>query len=500
MVASFTRAAAVELLQRDLPVERANVGTLHALCYRAMGSPTIAETKLKEFHEAQHAYRLSGDGIDIDEPEQHFDTEADRIFARYQVVRAQMLPRERWEPDVLSFAATWERWKGEAGYVDFTDMIELSLAHDFVPEARIGFFDEVQDFTRLELSLVRKWGEQMEYIILAGDDDQCIYGFKGATHDAFLTPELDAVNKKILDQSYRMPVDVWLSSALWIDQLGSRRENKPFAPRDARGESKHRPDLMYRDAATIVEEAYDAITSGRSESAMIVGACSYMLTPIVSALRERGLLFHNPYRRKRGDWNPLRAARGTTTAQRLLHLLAYDESVHGDSAHAWTYGDLAAWVPLVRKTGVLRRGQWDKLVEGQPADRVVSGSTLAAMFEDGVVDAIRSDPLDWLEDHVVATKASVLKYPMTIARKRGGAALMETPKLIVGTIHSVKGGQADDVYLLPDLSPAGNIEWHDARTRDHTIRQFYVGMTRAKERLFLCGNSSPAAVQWQDED
>jgi superfamily I DNA/RNA helicase len=67
--------------------------------------------------------------------------------------------------------------------------------------------------------------------------------------------------------------------------------------------------------------------------------------------------------------------------------------------------------------------------------------------------------------------------------------------VIVGTIHSVKGGQADVVYLFPDLSPAGDGQYRRGGSqRDSVIRQFYVGATRARETLCLCSPESGAAI------
>jgi len=67
--------------------------------------------------------------------------------------------------------------------------------------------------------------------------------------------------------------------------------------------------------------------------------------------------------------------------------------------------------------------------------------------------------------------------------------------VIVGTIHSVKGGQADVVFLFPDLSPAGDAAYqrHGAQ-RDSVIRLFYVGMTRARHTLYVCQKESSMAV------
>jgi superfamily I DNA/RNA helicase len=73
--------------------------------------------------------------------------------------------------------------------------------------------------------------------------------------------------------------------------------------------------------------------------------------------------------------------------------------------------------------------------------------------------------------------------------------LLETPQVVVGTIHSVKGGQADVVYLFPDLSQAGAAHYaHGGASRDSVILQFYVGATRARERLYICGRASGMAV------
>jgi DNA helicase-2/ATP-dependent DNA helicase PcrA len=63
--------------------------------------------------------------------------------------------------------------------------------------------------------------------------------------------------------------------------------------------------------------------------------------------------------------------------------------------------------------------------------------------------------------------------------------------------NSVKGGEADVCYLSPDLSRAGFNQWAPrGPSRNPIIRQFYVGMTRARETLVLCQPGSPWSVQW----
>jgi superfamily I DNA/RNA helicase len=105
------------------------------------------------------------------------------------------------------------------------------------------------------------------------------------------------------------------------------------------------------------------------------------------------------------------------------------------------------------------------------------------------------DLLAWWQARIMADASERAKYPAEIAARRGPQALVETPQVVVGTIHSVKGGQADVVYLFPDISQAGDAQYaRGGVARDSVIRLFYVGATRARERLYICQRESGMAV------
>ncbi len=70
--------------------------------------------------------------------------------------------------------------------------------------------------------------------------------------------------------------------------------------------------------------------------------------------------------------------------------------------------------------------------------------------------------------------------------KCGKAALTAPPRLVVGTIHSVKGGESDVVYMFPDVSRSGAYQLETRANRLEVKRQFYVAMSRAKETLVVC--------------
>jgi DNA helicase II / ATP-dependent DNA helicase PcrA len=491
MVASFTRTAAQEVAGRNLPIDRGQIGTLHSHAYRAIGTPEVAAAHIEEWNAENPAWALSGGKQSLDEVvEQTFATDADEVAARYDVLRARMAGRELWPQSVRDFASRWEAWKAGCGYVDFTDMIERALRDTSAPvgSPTVGFYDEAQDFTPLELALVRRWAESQEYIVIAGDDDQCLYHFKGSTPDAFLTP-LPEENKRVLSQSYRVPSAVQAVAERWI--AGVRlRENKVYRPREEAGVARTLVRATYKAPDAALADAQGALAAGKS--VMFLASCGYMLDPLKALLRREGIPFHNPFRTSRGDRNPLgvTSAKKTTSRDRLLSFLRPQSHTWGEEARMWTGIDLLRWTDLIK--GVLHKGARAD-IEMMPAlSEVPVIDILRTMPAEALTAALDGD-LDWLESVLVAGKRKPMEFPLTVARRHGGEALRRPPQVILGTIHSVKGGQADLVYVFPDLSLSGVREWlSGGEDKDAVTRMFYVGMTRAREEFVLCGR----ATQW----
>ena len=50
MATSFTRAAAIELTGRDVPIDLNRIGTLHSACFHALGRPSIAEAHVDDWN------------------------------------------------------------------------------------------------------------------------------------------------------------------------------------------------------------------------------------------------------------------------------------------------------------------------------------------------------------------------------------------------------------------------------------------------------------------
>ena len=126
---------------------------------------------------------------------------------------------------------------------------------------------------------------------------------------------------------------------------------------------------------------------------------------------------------------------------------------------------------------------------------VVTMEMLIHLFQpeglDQLVAAISEQPLDqcmrWWRDHLTVKERRQAEYPTTVALRHGVKALTETPRITIGTGHSVKGGEADVIYAFPELSASGMCQWEGSRKdRDAVIRLGYVMITRARETLVIC--------------
>jgi hypothetical protein len=85
--------------------------------------------------------------------------------------------------------------------------------------------------------------------------------------------------------------------------------------------------------------------------------------------------------------------------------------------------------------------------------------------------------------HVALAKIGEDKRDYLIALLRRGTRVTGKVNIKLSTIHGAKGGEADNVLLLTDLSTKFAKEYD--RNADDIHRLFYVGLTRARESLHI---------------
>lgn len=508
LACSYTKTAAREIASRVKGVPKENVGTLHSICFRALGNPKLTVSKIKEFNEANPDSVVSTWSNDVDDPYgEHsiIEKRGDNLLAQMDVLRAQMRPRFLWPPHVAMFARKWEDWKDQCGYLDFTDLLEKCLTDlDTAPfDPAVCAVDEAQDCSKLQIDLLLKWGSKLEKLVLVGDSDQCLYDWCGADPFTFLDLNLPDDHTTVLPKSSRVPRAVHSLAEAWIKLLSRRRE-RVYHPRDFDGavETTH---------ATI-KWPYPAIDlAGRllenGKTVMLLTAYNQALEKIKHVLRERGIPFHNPYRTKRGDWNPLMPGtrKIVRPVDRVLALLALDGRTFEEPKEVWSWHDLWSWADPLAADGIFRRGAKEWLKEKKSNHDQLNTQELQDWLDPkgidwldglafGTKEQTQASLEHWLE-RTLPERRKVLDYPTKIAIKRGGAALLDEPRLTIGTVHSVKGGQADTVILWPDVSRSAMRGWMTGGLLADAVRRtFYVGITRARETLVIGQQASPLAV------
>lgn len=505
MITSFTRAAAAEIAtkkSRDtgLPIEVAeeNVGTLHSICYHAMGQPKIMEVHyIKEWNDRYPNLAITGhktESFDNAADDTSTPTElGDTQLSLMNIYRNKLISEKMWHMEVQQFKLKWDNFKKEVDAVDFTDLIENAITElPYAPgRPEVLFVDEAQDFTKLQLKLARNWGMEMKWIVLVGDDDQTIYRFTGADPYAFLLPRVADNRKTVLKQSYRIPQAVLERSSALIERVQARepkkymprREHYPDGP-TVMGEVRER-DFGYNKPDDMIAEAADYATDGKT--VMILTSCSYMLNQIKAVLRSSGIPFANPYRLTRGDWNPLSSKESGVSAKDLL--VSFKSS--GSEEPYWNVPQFVNWVQFI-KTGPegTIRGQAKKFIkalkdaveDGQPGLHSTKNVIDKILSKDAIKPALDRN-VDWLVDNLVKSRLTSISYPIEVLNKFGMPAIIKQPKITIGTIHSVKGAEAQVVYLFPDISWQATKEYATQVGMDSIHRVFYVGMTRASEIL-----------------
>jgi DNA helicase II / ATP-dependent DNA helicase PcrA len=332
-------------------------------------------------------------------------------------------------------------YKEKMGLYDFTDMLTefVRQSDKYCPEFELCFLDEAQDLSNLQWDIADILDAKSTRMYAAGDDDQAIYRWAGANVDRFINLP---GGSETLSQSYRIPRRVHEVAENVVRRI-ARRFPKRYEPR-------HGPGNVTR-VNTI--SALD-MTQG---SWLILSQAGYQLQPVAKDLKSNGYLFN--YRGHR----------------------SISEGI-SDAVNGWEQ---------------LRKG---KEVSGEVARKIYSfmsiGNRVTRGFKKlpGVGDLDLVNLQDLTVNHgLLATSRMIWseamdKLPETdrayiTALLRRGEKFNGIPRITASTIHGSKGGEADNVVLFTDLSPAADEEMRI--NPDDMHRVFYVGVTRTKQNLYI---------------
>tara|TARA_R110000851_G_scaffold76405_4_gene168269 strand:+ start:2338 stop:3855 length:1518 start_codon:yes stop_codon:yes gene_type:complete len=456
---AFTRRAAEEAIDRactqfnlskkELPYFR----TLHSLAFLRAGLTHSQVMTPEKYQEAADWLKIGKfySGSQVEQgPYKDFGY-GDKFLEIINIARILRKPlRKIYNESIVPLKTDWARvdyvdrglahWKKSYGLQDYAGMLELFVEQELCPKLEIVFIDEAQDLSPLQWEMVRMLEKNSKVCYVAGDDDQAIFRYAGADVEHFIGLEGEVT---LLNQSYRIPTSHHTLSSKVIKKIVGRRE-KTFKPREENGDI-----FWHRHSEEVDLSQGDWLLLSRTTR----GA-----QQIEEEVRRRGHLYiYNGSTSIDGKviesvrlWESLREGNKLNVNQvRLVYkqMLLNSQITYGfKTMPDGKEGVFYSIEELQQNHGLLHSFPWDKgLGKISSRDRVYIRACL-----------------------------------------RKGESLTTVPRLRISTIHSAKGAQANNVMLLTDTMRRPYSMWRKITGyEDDEARVFYVGLTRAKEKLHL---------------
>lgn len=419
----------------------------------------------------------------------------------------------------------------EKHLIDYDDQIVYAIhILENIPEVLTYFqekyrylcVDEAQDTSKIQHDMIALLAKKYGNLFMVGDEDQSIYGFRAACPKALTSFEKDHKGAKVLlmESNYRSAGNIVQVADHFIQKNKNRHKKRVKAVRDELGivrkiQVKTRNHQYYYLAKMAAECDRDtAVLYRNHESAL----------PLIDLLDRNGI----PYRIKNSDTvfftNAvvldisafIRLAERPWDADSFLRI--YYKMGAGISKAAATYAVnyqvgqqplLEAVLEFDGISGYTKRQCRALLTHfrnmsqegaGRAIFRITHYMGYGEYMEEHGMDSTKADILKMLGNQEpdlmdFLDRLDELKEIMT----QGMAP--EDCKLTLSTIHSSKGLEYDRVYLcdavdgvIPGADPK-----NDPQTYEEERRLYYVGVTRAKNELYVFsfanGTTSPFTVE-----
>ena len=267
LVITFTKAAALEMeqrfrvlmqeelssLQNHLPFQEVRFGTFHAVYYHMLmqsGYPSKKkESRLSLINSREQKKYLQHILMMYGIEDTAYDTIVNllrRISAEKNGISKKLEGEDDVEEHFSDIFREYCDMMKEENKLDFDDMILLcdrmleerpEILARWQKEFSYILVDEFQDISPLQYRIIQKLAAPSQNLFVVGDDDQSIYGFRGAGPDImkqFLKDYPQAL-QLTLGMNYRCPEKVVRASSLVIQENKNRFEKKMEAERQDEG-------------------------------------------------------------------------------------------------------------------------------------------------------------------------------------------------------------------------------------------------------------------------
>ena len=440
---AFTKKAATEAKERMLKLfpqygyrDLKHFQTLHSLAFTTLGMKKDNVMQAEHYEEIGKTIGVQVSVYKGGEEETGYIDSDSEYFNLINIARIKNIStKDEYDTDLYSddmdynlveiIEAELNNYKKSFALYDFTDMIEKFVGSELCPKFDVVFIDEAQDLSPIQWKMYDIIKQNTKIMILAGDDDQAIYGWAGADVQRF---QEEPAKEKILPQSYRVPIRVQQVADSIISQIDTRIM-KLWEPRNNEGHCEEVYDLDEVD-----------LTQGKW---LILARTNYRLIKMKPYLMERGIYFEYKERKSFSAklWKAIRDfSRWTSgaqlTAPEIKDIFDYTGNEFEGEEHL-SYD--------CEYFGIDANDTWYELFNADPEQ--------------------------------------VLYIRQMLSNKE---KLSEEARVKLSTIHSAKGGEADNVLLILDNTEKIReaIEKSPEKA-DEEHRVWYVGVTRTKQSLYI---------------
>lgn len=217
LVITFTNAAAVQMekrFQKRIGSEQVPVcfGTFHAVYFHILQKHTAY--RAKDILQQEDQYRFLREIIKEQKLEVAYPTEwMSDILSQISCIKNQTTVRTKAEYLDSVYPAYMNKCQ-HANKLDFDDMLILcykllksreEILHYWQKVYRYFLIDEFQDINCIQYEIIQMLSAPERNLFIVGDDDQSIYGFRGARPEIMLHFEKDykECQRVILNMNYR---------------------------------------------------------------------------------------------------------------------------------------------------------------------------------------------------------------------------------------------------------------------------------------------------------
>jgi len=283
LVVTFSRAAAKEMKDRfEKLCKKSPVtfGTFHSVFFNLLktaygfGSEQIASDELRYTLIKELIKRNAIENEDI-------NTLAGNLLNEIALVKQDNISIKNYYSNSISsdtFKKIYSDYESELearGKLDFEDM--LSLTYELLSERsdilkavqnryRYILVDEFQDINFLQYNIIKLMAGEKQNITVVGDDDQSIYRFRGARPEIMLGFERDFrnVKKVFLDINFRSSTQIVNASTKLIS-FNSKRFPKSFKAKNGDGAPVSLIEFKnpFLEVNSIIKDIKDYIKSGQ---------------------------------------------------------------------------------------------------------------------------------------------------------------------------------------------------------------------------------------------